>query len=221
MRQISKILAGIAVTTALAFGAPGVARADDGAAATSPHEAAREYYSTEMKTAFLFVGYGAVTAGAGGVSLTESGDFAHGFGGSSLILGSVTAIAGLAYGAAVKLRGDYFTGLAKSDPARFQQEEGDRIAGTNKRFYLYLGSELVETLAGIGIATYGFVAKNDLYKGIGAGTALQGIGLFVIDAPGWGRAAKYQDDVRRFDPKVGVTMGGGTRPWAATVSQAF
>ncbi len=86
---------------------------------------------------------------------------------------------------------------------------------------MYLGSELLETAAGIGIAAYGFAAKDNLYKGIGVGTALQGIGLFVIDTPGAGRARHYQDEVQRFRPNVSASIGSGQRPWALTLSQSF
>jgi hypothetical protein len=191
------------------------------ARAEDPQAAARAYYGTEMSTSFLFVGYGAVTAGAGGMSLAQSGDFAHGFGGSSLALGGLTVVAGLAYAAAVKIRGDYFTSLAGKDPVRFKAEEGERIRGTNQRFWLYLGSELVETLVGVGLSTYGFVAKNDLYKGIGAGTALQGIGLFVIDTPGAGRAARYEEEIKGERTSVGLSAGGGTRPWSMSLTRSF
>ncbi len=202
----------------VAIAIPSAARADDDAPPVSQPQmkaAVHDYYAAETKTSFLFVGYGVVTSGAGGVALSESGDFAHGFGWSSLILGGVTALGGAGYGIAAKLRGDYYEGLAANDPVRFQREEADRIQGTNSRFWLYLGSEIAETLAGIGIASYGLATRNDLYKGIGAGAALQGIGLFVIDVPGARRASLYQDDVRRFRPGVAVdghsvaaTIGG-------------
>jgi hypothetical protein len=204
------------VTFAVALALPAAAQADDQMVATT-----RGYYANEMTTSYLFMGYGAVTAGAGAVSLTQSGDFNRGFGWSSLIAGGLTVLGGAAYGVAVKVRGDYYEGLAAKDPVQFKREESDRIEGTNKRFMLYLGSEILEALAGIGVATYGFVAKDDLTKGIGVGAAIQGIGLLVIDAPGAGRAAKYQEDVRRFNPQVGVSVGGGDRPWAATVGHAF
>jgi hypothetical protein len=183
--------------------------------------AVRAYYATEMTTGFLFMAYGAVTAGAGGVVLTEGGDFSKGLGASSLILGGSTFLGGIAYAVAVKIRGGYYTDLVDKDPVAYQKDEAERIAGTNSRFWLYLGSELVETAAGIGIAAYGFAAKDDLFKGIGVGTALQGIGLFVIDTPGAGRAARYQDEVLRFHPTVGASIGSGTRPWALTLGQTF
>jgi hypothetical protein len=188
------------------------AKADD-----SLPSAAHDYYAAEVKTSFLFMGYGAVTAGAGAVALQEDGDFARGFGWSSVALGSATALGGAAYGIAAKLRGDYYEGLAKSDPKRFKKEESERIAGTNSRFWLYLGSELLETAAGIGIAAYGMGTNDDLLRGIGAGAALQGIGLFVIDVPGAGRASRYQEQVRAFEPSVAFDG----RSFMATARHAF
>jgi hypothetical protein len=179
------------------------ARADDASPARdSMTNAVHDYYAAEVKTSFLFMGYGAVTAGAGALALQEEGDFARGFGWSSVALGGTTALGGAAYGIAAALRGDHYERLAKNDPKRFKQEESERIAGTNSRFWLYLGSELLETAAGIGIAAYGMATNDDLLRGIGAGAALQGIGLFVIDVPGAGRAARYQEQVRAFEPTV-------------------
>jgi len=210
------ILAGLAALT------PASARADETAlSAAQAKEAAREYYSDEISASFLFMGYGAVQAGVGGVALTQSGDFARGLGWSNLIGGGLTALGGVGYALAVKVRGDYYKGLADTDLARFKAEEAEHIGGTNRHFVLYLGFEIVETLVGAGIATYGLAAKKDLYKGIGSGVALTGLGLFVIDVPGAGRAAKYDDQIRRFNPQVGFAMGGGTRPWAATLTQTF
>lgn len=196
----------------------------EGAAPVSPaamRASVDAYYGSEMTSSYLFMGYGAVTAGAGGLSLTQGGDFARGLGLSSLILGGVTLLGGAGYGVAVKIRGDHYRALAASDPERFKLEEGERIRGTNQRFWLYLGSEILEAAAGIGLATWGAVAKNDLWKGVGLGAAIQGVGLFAIDVPGAGRASRYQDEVRRFEPKVGVSVGGGDRPWAATVGGVF
>jgi hypothetical protein len=206
----------------LASGAASTARAADSAPSPAQMQSdVRAYYGAEFSTAFLFVGYGAVTAGAGGAALTQAGDFAHGLGFSSLILGGVTALGGVGYAIAARVRGDYFESLAARDPLQFKREEGDRIAGTTGRFPLYLGYEIAQTLAGIGIASYGLAAKNDLWRGIGIGTAIQGIGLFVIDAPGAGRAQRYRDQVDRFNPEVGVSVGGQGRPWMATVGQRF
>jgi hypothetical protein len=206
----------------IALAIPRAARADDAPVTAAQVRAeAKAYYDAEMTTSALFAGFGAVTAGGGAVTLTQPGDFARGLGVSSLVLGSLTAVGAGGYAVAVKFRGDHYTGLADQDLSLYQREEADHIAGTNQRFWLYLGSELLETAAGIGIASYGLAAKNDLYKGIGIGAAIQGIGLFVIDVPGSARASRYQDTVRRFRPDVGFSVGGGGRPWVATVGHAF
>src|SRR4051812_27864001 len=116
-----RILTSLAVG-ALLFTIAGHARADDSAMQAS----VRAYYRTEMNTGFLFMAYGGVTAGAGGVVLTESGDFARGLGASSLILGGSTFLGGAAYAIAVRIRGGYFTNLVDTDPVRFKEEESER-----------------------------------------------------------------------------------------------
>jgi hypothetical protein len=210
----------VCAASAFALVAPSAAGAEQASRPEMPANA-RGYYRAEMTTAFLFMGFGAATAGGGAVTLTQGGDYARGLGLSSLVLGSLTTLGGAGYALAVKVRGDYYTGLAETNPALYKREEGDRIEGTNSRFALYLGSEIAEALAGIGMTTYGFAAKNELWKGIGVGTAIQGIGLFVIDVPGAGRAARYQEQIRRFNPDIGFSIGGGGRPWVATIGRAF
>jgi len=199
--------------------APAIAHAEEAPppAKDSITGAVHDYYAAEKKTSLLFVGYGAVTAAAGGVALSESGDFARGFGWTSVALGGSTALGGAAYGIAAMIRGDYYEDLARRDPARFKKEESERIAGTNSRFWLYLGSEILETAAGVGIAAYGVATNDDLLRGIGAGAALQGIGLFVIDVPGAGRASRYQEQVRAFEPAV--SFDG--RSFMASASHTF
>jgi hypothetical protein len=203
------------------------ANADDSSLSPARMQAtAHRYYDDEMTVSYLFGGFGAVTAGGGAVALTQSGDFAHGFGFSSLVLGSLTVLGAVGYGVAVKIRGDYYGGLADTDLARYQREEAEHIAGTTSRFWLYLGFELAETVAGAGIATYGFAAKNDFAKGVGIGVATQGIGLFVIDVPGSIRAKRYQDDVTHFTPArsgatAGFSLGGAGQPLGASFAAAF
>ena len=202
---------------------PATALADDARMRADVHE----YYAGETTTGTLFTAFGGVSAAAGGAMLTQGGDFAKGLGLSTLVLGGVTFVGGLGYVLAVKLRGGYFERLAETDPARFQEEESERLAGTKSRFWLYLGSELAVAAAGVGVAAYGIAAKDPLAKGIGIGGALQGIGWFVIDTPGKLRAARYADEVGGFranetpSPRLGASIGGGTRPWSLTLTQVF
>jgi hypothetical protein len=187
-----------------------VAGAEEPATTVTPIEAeARRYYDDEVTASFLFGALGGVTALTGALALTQSGDFARGYGFSSLIAGGVTLVGAVGYAIAAKSRGSYFGGLASTDVARFKQEESEHIGGTASRFWLYLGTELLIAAAGLGAMTYGVAAKNDLWRGIGAGVAIQGIGLFVIDVPGSMRASRYHDAVLRFDPGRTVKEPGG------------
>lgn len=224
MRPRPSLLLPLVLLPFVALASPRVARAaDEDAPVARPQiqALARSYYRSEMVSAFVFVGFGAAQAGGGAAVLTQSGDFARGFGWASILEGGVTLLGGAGYGIAVKIRGDYYTGLADTDGEKFKLEEGEHIHGTNSRFLLYLGGELAEAVGGAGVASYGFATDNDLMKGIGLATAIQGLGLFIIDLPGFLRAKEYADQVRRFDAKVGIAPGGQGRPWAATVGGTF
>lgn len=211
------------VVGVLAFVVARHAAADEGPVSRAEMgDAVRGYYDSEMTSSFIFVGFGAAHAGGGAIALTQKGDFAKSFGWSSVILGGLTSLGGAGYALTVAPRGKYFTSLYAKDPAKFRQEELDHISGTNGRFALYLGFEITETLAGAGVATYGFVKDKDTLKGIGLATAIQGLGLFAIDLPGALRASRYEDQVRRFNPKVAFSVGGSEgQPWMATLSQRF
>jgi hypothetical protein len=197
-------------------------------------QAAEDYYGGEMTSSFLFVGAGALHAGAGVYSLTRDGDFAKSFGWSSIILGALTAIGGGGYGFTVAPRAKYFEDLAVKDRVRYVKEESEHIQGTNDRFALYLGFEITETIVGAGLTTYGFVQDKDVVKGIGLATAIQGVSLLALDIPGALRAQSYRDRVKAFGqktqgkstgplprPRVGVVPGSGERPWLFSVAGSF
>jgi hypothetical protein len=184
-------------------------------------ESVRGYYDAELRSAYAFVVFGAATAVAGGALRTEGGDFGKGFGWSSLLGGGLTALGGAAYGLTVVPRREYYVSLFEQDPARFQREEAEHIAGTNFRFVFYLGLEIATTLGGGGMIAYGLAEDDDLFKGIGTGIALQGLGLFVLDLLGALRASSYAGEVERFEPKLDVSVGANGQPWFATLTQAF
>jgi hypothetical protein len=184
-------------------------------------DAVRGYYDSELFSSYTFVAFGTVTSVVGGAVRTGGGDFGKGFGWTSLLGGGLTALVGAGYGLTVIPRREYYVSLYEKDPARFKREEAEHIAGTNFRFIFYLGLELATVLGGGGVVAYGFVEDDDLLKGIGTGVALQGLGLFLLDLPGAIRASSYADEVDRFEPKLGVSVGIQDQPWLATVTQAF
>lgn len=197
--------------------------------------AAHDYYTGEITSSYLFIGVGALHAGAGVISLTQEGDFAKSFGWTSVILGALTAIGGGGYGFTVAPRRAHFEELATKDRVKYRQEELEHIQGTNDRFALYLAFEVSETIVGAGVATYGFVKDEDVAKGIGLGVAIQGVSLLALDVPGALRAQSYRDLVRdRFGakisgkstapsprPRLGMSPGLGSEPWLFTVRSAF
>ena len=184
-------------------------------------EHVRSYYDSELYSTYVFIGFGVVTSVAGGVVLTQDGDFARGLGWSSLVGGGLVALGGAGYGVTVIPRRERFVSLFEKDRAKFKREETEHIAGTNSRFPLYLGLELATAVGGGAAIAYGFFEDDDVIKGLGVGGVVQGLGLFALELPGALRASRYADQVRRFDPKLEVSVGGGRRPWLATVSQRF
>ena len=85
-------------------------------------------------------------------------------------------------------------------------DELEHIDGTTSRFVFYRATELALTLGGAGIATYGFAADKDLWKGIGIGVTAIGLPFLIIDTINNTRAQRYQDQVSAFSPGVSVKL---------------
>lgn len=211
----------VAAAIAAATLGAGTARADEVAetrASIAIEE--RAYYAFERNTAYTFVGVGIVSAGAGAFLVTRSGDFARGAGWSVLSLGVLQAIGAGAYKFQVDALDERYAATLARDPAAYKREEGAHIAGTTSRFVFYRATELGLALAGIAVATYGFVKDRDLWKGIGTGVAIEAITFLTIDSFGTARAHRYQEHVERFRPEVTLDLGGGG-PWGASVRGRF
>ncbi len=73
--------------------------------------------------------------------------------------------------------------------------------GTTSRFIFYRLTELGLALSGVGIATYGFVANSDAWKGAGIGVASIALPFLIIDTINICRAARYSDHVSQFAPR--------------------
>jgi hypothetical protein len=77
------------------------------------------------------------------------------------------------------------------------------------------------SLAGAGIATYGFAAQRPTFEGIGLGCAAVGIPFLIIDTYNNGRAGWYTDQVKRFDPSLQLQTGSGRHPWGLGLTIAY
>jgi hypothetical protein len=167
----------------------------------------RDYYEAERTIALTFLGLGAGSAGVGVVLVRRQGDWSHGIGWAMIGLGSLEAIGATFYAYQVGKEIDHYSASLASDPRGFKEEEAAHIHGTTSRFVLYRSFEAGLTLAGLGVATYGFAAKDDLWKGVGIGVAAEAFTFLALDTIGSARAHDYEDRVKRFDPKVGFTVG--------------
>jgi len=184
------------------------------------------YYASEAETAHLFTGVGAASAFGGGVMVGMAasgpdGELARALGWSLLAVGGLEAVGAAFYAFQVDAERVHYDALLARDPAAFKREEGAHIHGTTSRFVAYRLAELGLAVAGAGVATYGFAKNQDTAKGIGIGVGGEALLFFFLDAFGQARAKEYEEQVGRFEPKVGVQVGGGERPWGMSVGGRF
>jgi len=184
------------------------------------HEEMEGYYTGEANSALLIGGFGAFGVGAGSVLVTRDSDFARGLGWPLLTLGALEVAGGIAYSVAVAGEVDHYETSLARDPAQFQREERAHIHGTNSRFIVYRLGELGIFLAGAAMATYGFAADRDAWKGAGIGVAALALPLIVIDTFNQARATRYEQDLGRFQPTL--ALGGGPHgAWGMSLSSTF
>jgi hypothetical protein len=208
--------AGIAMGVALAGVAwAGSARADD------VESDLRGYYGGERLSAYLVGSTGAAAAAAGAYLVTRDSDTARGLGGAWLAMGSLETLGAVVY--AVQVGGEirhYEAQLAR-DPAGYRAEEMDHLRGTSSRFVAYRAVELSLALAGAGAATYGFASGRGAWQGAGIGVASLSLPFFVLDTVNDARASRYLDEVRRYQPSVGVAPADGHHGWALSLAARF
>lgn len=166
----------------------------------------RSYYGGERTSAYVVAGLGAASVGSGAYLVTRDSDFARGLGWPLLTMGALEGVGAVFYAFEVGSEIEHYEGLLDSDPARFKREELEHIDGTTSRFVFYRATELALTLGGAGIATYGFAADKDLWKGIGIGVTAIGLPFLIIDTINNTRAQRYQDQVSAFSPGVSVKL---------------
>jgi hypothetical protein len=199
----------------LAAALPSVARAGGGGIDAD----LRDYYGGERASAYVVIGIGVPAAVAGGVLAAQSGDFERGLGWPMLTMGALEAVGAVFYAVRVTDEIDHYESLLARDPADYRAKELDHIDGTTSRFVGYRLAELGLTLAGIGIASYGFASNRDAWKGVGIGVGGMALPFLVIDTINNGRAQRYHDRLQAFQPTLGVapTAGG----WSFAVAGAF
>ncbi len=219
-RRWAFVAIGIAVAGA-SMSHASLACADDSAANGAISDELRSYYRGERNSAYFVGGLGVAAIGGGSALVTRDGDFARGLGWSLLAIGTIDVIGAAVYTFQVAAQVDRYESLLAHDPAEYKQVEGDHIRTTTSRFVGYKLGELGLVLTGAGIATYGFAANRDAWKGAGIGVAAMALPVLVIDTINMTRAAHYRDRIRGFEPTVAVTPGVSGAPWTLAVGGKF
>jgi hypothetical protein len=203
----------LGAASALAWASP--ARADDVDAQL------RGYYGGERLSAYLVGGTGAAAAGAGAYLVTRDAPLDRGLGVAWLAMGSLETIGAVVY--AIQVGGEirhYEAELAR-DPGAYRADEVEHLHGTSSRFVVYRAVELSLALAGAGAAVYGAASHRPQWTGAGIGVGSLALPFFVLDTVNDARASRYLDEVKRYQPTVGLAPGDAQRPWMLSVSGRF
>ncbi len=195
------------------------AAADEAAPRAAVQSDMLSYYAGEETSAYIILGLSVAYLGAGVPLTIQSGNFERGLGVPLLSLGVLEGIGAVFYVFQVRAEIRHYGDLLASDPEGFRKTELAHIEGTQSRFWIYRAVELALTLAGVGFATYGFIANQDLYKGLGIGLFAIGLPFFIIDSVNNGRAARYHDRLHRFDPTL--TVQRDERGWRFALAARF
>jgi len=181
----------------------------------------RGYYGGERLSAYVIGSVGTLAAGSGAFLVTRDSSFDRGLGWPWLVMGGLEGLGAVFYAFQVGGEIDHYESVLARDPAAYRAEEMEHLHGTSSRFVIYRTVELTLTLGGAGLATYGFAAHRDVWKGAGIGVGSLALPFLVIDTFNDGRASRYLDEVRRYQPSVGVQPVDGQRGWMVSVAARF
>jgi hypothetical protein len=183
--------------------------------------ALRGYYDGERVAAFVIGGMGAVAAAGGGFLVTRGDDLERGLGWSWLAMGGLEAAGAVFYAFQVGAELDRYEVALARDPSLYRAEEIDHLRGTSSRFVFYRAAELSLAVAGGAAATYGLASHRGAFTGAGIGVASLALPFFAIDSVNDARASRYLEEVRRFQPAVGVQPVVGERGWLVSMAARF
>jgi hypothetical protein len=203
MRCSSRLTLFALVALSLSFSARTARAADGPVEHDRIAEDLDDYYAGEARSAYGIMALSVASVGGGAVLATRPTDFARGMGWPLLVLGAVEGVGAAFYAFQVAGETRHYKESLAANPTGFRDEETAHLRGTTNRFVFYQATELGLTLAGAGVATYGFAANKDLWKGAGIGVAAIGLPFLVIDAVNQKRASRYRDEVQRFDARGG------------------
>jgi len=181
----------------------------------------RGYYDGERLAATLIGGMGVAAAAGGGFLVTRGDDLARGLGWSWLVMGGLEAAGAVFYGFQVGAELDHYEAALARDPSFYRAEEIDHLRGTSSRFVFYRAAELSLAVAGGAATTYGIASHRGAVTGAGIGVASLALPFFVIDSVNDVRASRYLDQVRRFQPAIGIQPIASEHGWLLSMAARF
>ncbi|MGH7281019.1 MAG: hypothetical protein ACRELY_05810 [Polyangiaceae bacterium] len=181
-----------------------------------------DYYAGEARSAYVILGLGAASIAGGAALVTRDDDFARGFGWPLLVLGALESVGAAFYAFQVHGEIRHYEAAFAANPAGFRDEEITHMRGTTSRFVKYQATELGLFLGGAAVATYGYAANQNTWKGAGLAIATVAFPFLLIDEMNGDRAKEYLDTVERFDPHASRTfVPFAQTPWMFSVGAAF
>ncbi len=193
-----------------------VAHAEDVPQAQSIATDLHTYYGGERASAYFVAVLSVLSASAGSVLVTRGTDFTSGLGWPLIGLGALEGIGAIIYAFQVGAEIRHYETALAHDPGAYRREELAHIHGTSSRFVFYRLTELGLFLGGVGVASYGFAAGSDTWKGIGVGVASIALPFLIIDTINNGRAGRYEDHLRGFDPSATIPERSALPPVSST-----
>jgi hypothetical protein len=181
----------------------------------------RGYYEGERTSAYVVMALGGASVAGGSVLVTRDSDFARGLGWPLIALGALEGLGALFYAFQVGGEIRHYSSSIDRDESGFRREEIAHMHGTTSRFVFYRLTELGLALSGVGMATYGFVANADAWKGAGIGVASIALPFLIIDTINNSRAARYTDHVNRFEPAQAPSQTNVVAPAALSAPTPF
>lgn len=164
-----------------------------------------DWFKGEKNEAFVFFGLGAVSAGTGAYLLTLDTDFSRGAGWTAIGFGGVEMLFATTYTLGLAPKHDELEDDLAQNPAKYKQDELERMNAIADRFVIYRYTELGIFVAGAGLATYGFLKDKKALAGIGITASAHAAIVLFLDYFAERRTHDYIDALEDFQP--GATSG--------------
>ena len=164
------------------------------------------YFAGEKREGIFFFSAGILSAAGGVALLLEGGDRWRAAAGPVLAIGLIQLVAGAIVYTRTDAQVAALDAQLSHDPASFDRLERARMERVNAQFRWLEVIESTLALGGAASAFVGAATHTDLAVGLGAGFAIEGTAMLVLDYLAHQRGRLYQRSLERFAPTIGVSM---------------